>query len=264
MINKISSYIKFLLKSKSCKNIHSPFVFDFIESILLNKDIYYSFLAIEFIRKQLQADYTIININDLGAGSKGKKVKTSSISKIAFKSLQKDEIAQLLFKIINNYKLNNRLELGTSLGITTSYMSTAIKNKGKVYTIEANKETSNIAAEVFNKLKLKNINLITDEFSKVLPDIVAKIDSLDFAYFDGNHSKIPTLEYFNICKKASSSNSVFVFDDIYWSKSMQEAWQEIKKDEKVTLTIDLYRIGIVFFHPVRVKTHYKLRGKFNF
>ena len=85
MINKISSYIKFLLKSKSYKSIHSPFVFEFIESILLNKDIYYSFLAIEFIRKQLQADYTIIKINDLGAGSKGKKIKSSSISKIAFK-----------------------------------------------------------------------------------------------------------------------------------------------------------------------------------
>ena len=39
----------------------------------------------------------------------------------------------------------------------------------------------------------------------------------------------------------------FVFDDINWSKDMQNAWQTIKKNEKVTLSIDLFEMGIVFF-----------------
>ena len=54
-------------------------------------------------------------------------------------------------------------------------------------------------------------------------------------------------------------NSIIVFDDIYWSDQMEEAWKEIVNNKRVTLSIDLFKMGIVFFHPSIVKEHYKLR-----
>jgi len=80
-------------------------------------------------------------------------------------------------------------------------------------------------------------------------------------YFDGNHRKEATLEYFNSFLKKASDNSVFVFDDIRWSPGMYEAWQEIIKEPRATVTIDLFSMGLVFFRPGQVKEHFVLRFK---
>ena len=53
--------------------------------------------------------------------------------------------------------------------------------------------------------------------------------------------------------------TVFIFDDIHWSKEMEEAWNEIKQDSRVTISIDLFKIGIVFFRKGQVKQDFVLR-----
>jgi hypothetical protein len=41
---------------------------------------------------------------------------------------------------------------------------------------------------------------------------------------------------------------------------MEKAWDEIKKQEEVTLTIDLFYIGIVFFRKEnKQKQHFTIR-----
>jgi hypothetical protein len=56
------------------------------------------------------------------------------------------------------------------------------------------------------------------------------------------------------------NNSVFVFDDINWNEQMAKAWEEIKAHPEVTLSIDLYYAGIVFFRKEQQeKEHFTLR-----
>ena len=81
-------------------------------------------------------------------------------------------------------------------------------------------------------------------------------NQLDFVFFDGNHKKKPTLSYFKQCLEVAHEDSIFIFDDIYWSTEMTEAWQEIKKHPKVTLSIDCFEMGIVFFKKEQAKEHF--------
>ena len=92
----------------------------------------------------------------------------------------------------------------------------------------------------------QNIQLLIGDFSKTLPVALDKIGRLDYAYIDGNHQKTPTLAYFEQCLEYSHSDTIFVFDDIHWSAEMESAWNEIKEHPKVTLTIDLFYMGLIF------------------
>lgn len=128
MFLQIIKYLSFYFSAKTKYGIHSPFVFAFIEEILENESNYYSFLAIEHIRKKIEKNSSEIIVNDLGAGSKKIKTAKRKISTIAKTSLQEKKMAQILFKMINYYQLSdNVVELGTSLGITTAYLANAKK-----------------------------------------------------------------------------------------------------------------------------------------
>jgi predicted O-methyltransferase YrrM len=75
--------------------------------------------------------------------------------------------------------------------------------------------------------------------------VVSKLSSLDFIFVDANHRKAPTLSYFEICLPKVHENSIMIFDDIYWSKEMTEAWEQIKQHPSVGISIDLFQFGIV-------------------
>jgi len=68
------------------------------------------------------------------------------------------------------------------------------------------------------------------------------------------------MRYFELCLAQSHAGSVFVFDDIYWSVDMQRAWQAIQAHPSVTLTIDLFHLGLVFFRDLQPKQHFSLRS----
>jgi predicted O-methyltransferase YrrM len=200
----------------------------------------------------------ILNCVDLGAGSHLQNKTSKSISEIVHAAAKPEKYAQLLFRLVNHFQPATILELGTSLGISSAYMASA-NSRSKLITIEGCKEIAAIAGQNFKKLELFNIEQLTGNFDDRLPEVLKKIDQLDFVFFDGNHRKIPTINYFEQCLEKASERSVFVFDDIYWSDEMKEAWQEIKNNDRVTVTIDLFYFGILFFRKEQVKEHFVIR-----
>lgn len=125
------------------------------------------------------------------------------------------------------------------MGITTAYLAGASK-ASNIFTLEGSKNTAAIAQENFAKLGLQNINLIHGSFDDRLPGLLLEIQKADLAFVDGNHRKIPTLQYFQQFLQKSTDQSIFIFDDIHWSSGMEEAWKEIQDYPSVTLTIDLF------------------------
>ena len=239
--------------------MHSPFVFEFIKFVLNDKKKYEVYTTIEKQRQILLKDKTVIQVEDFGAGSTIIKTKKRIVKDIAASSLKPKKYSQLLFRMIQFYNKKNILELGTSLGITTSYMAAA-KNNPFVTTMEGSQNIVAIAVQNFNALQINNINIIKGDFEKSLFPYLNVTGNIDFAFLDGNHRKTPTLQYFKQILQKSHENTFFVFDDIHWSIEMEAAWEEIKAHEAVTLTIDLFFIGIVFFKKdFKVKQHFVIR-----
>ncbi|HEY5462740.1 MAG TPA: class I SAM-dependent methyltransferase [Hanamia sp.] len=263
-------YFNYYIKAQNGKGhgVHSPFVFDFIIHVLNDKKNYDCYKKIEALRKILFHNNTIIEVEDFGAGSAVIPFKNRIVKDIAASSLKKKKYAQLLFRIAKYYQAKNIVELGTSFGITTCYLASSNPDS-KVFTFEGAKNIAKTALNNFEKCGLKNIQLIEGNFEKTLsanegrlagPVGQEKIENLDLLFIDGNHRKKATLEYFDIFLKKSNSQSIFIFDDIHWSKEMEEAWNLIQQDDSVTLTIDLFFIGIVFFsNDFKVKQHFTIR-----
>jgi len=239
--------------------MHSPFVFDFIANVLNDKTVYDEYERIERVRHDLLKNKNAIEVEDFGAGSGVIKSKTRRIDKIAASSLKSKKFAQLLFRIVKYYQPKQIIEIGTSFGVTTSYMAMA-NNNATVITHEGAGEIARVAAENFRNLSLKNIHLKKGDFSVTLPDTIAEINIIDVAFIDGNHRRMPTWNYFENLLLKSSENSIYIFDDIHWSAEMEQVWEEIKLHPAVTLSIDLFFIGIVFFKKdFKVKQHFSIR-----
>ena len=254
-------YAKYYLTASNSRGhgMHSPFVFTFITKVLTDDRRFYAYQTIENLRGLLLHDQQQLSIEDMGAGSRVKKENTRCISDIARSSLKPKKFGQLLFRIVEQYAPKHILELGTSLGITTAYLASA-KEGSSVITMEGAKAVAEVAKRNFEKLGLKNIELIEGNFDETLLPTIQKMVTVDMAFVDGNHRYEPTVRYFKELLPALHEYSILVFDDIHWSKEMEQAWEEIKQDPSVTLSIDLFFIGLVFFRKEqKVKQHFVIR-----
>ncbi len=246
MIHQAKSYFNYRTKAVGKHGVHSPFVYDLLHHVLDKKDEFYAFKAIELIRESLKINQQTIEVNDLGAGSKVNNTNKRSISQIIKSSAKAPKYGQLLFRLANYFEANTIVELGTSLGISTAYLGKARKSSS-IYTLEGANEITKLAQQNFNKLKLPNIKIIEGNFDETLPNLLEKVEKVDLVFFDGNHTEKATLTYFEQCLEKVHEDSIFVFDDIYWSEGMTKAWKTIKKNEQVTVTLDIFELGIVFF-----------------
>ncbi len=185
-----------------------------------------------------------------------KKIK---IAKLAGKSSIPQRYGKLLFRLVKYFKPENIIELGTNIGISTLYLAKGYP-EAKVYTIEASKEKCEVAKKNFELLSSHNIECICGSFEEKLPEILLKLSKIDFVFIDGNHTYEATMNYFSLLAKYTHDNTIIVFDDIYWSKSMTRAWLEIQNNERVRLSIDIYRMGIIFFSSRFLeKQHFRIR-----
>lgn len=239
--------------------IHSPFVFELVRKVFIDKHEYEDYKTIELLRKGLLQNNTFLQVEDFGAGSRAGLTKQRSVQQIAESSLKKPKYAQLLYRLVKYLQPNQVLELGTSLGITTCYLAAA-KIDAAVLTMEGSIEIASLAEQNFNQLQLKNVTLVTGNFDEILKPAIDQLSAINFAFIDGNHRKAPTLHYFHQLLTKGNAQSLFIFDDIHWSKEMEEAWEEIKKHPSVTLTIDLFFVGLVFFRKEQLeKEHFVIR-----
>lgn len=239
----IKKYIAYRLNAGNAHGLHSPFVYKLYTEAIASKHSFYAYSELDNIRKQLLQNETIIEVHDLGAGSY-KMNRRRKVSAIAKYSIIQKKYGELLFRLIDFFKPTYVLELGTSLGISSLYMSKA-RSEAKIISVEGCADTFAFAKELLQKNKAKNIQLVNSSFEDFFHKPPAK--KFDLVFIDGNHTYEATLGYFHLLEKHTHENSVLIFDDICWSEGMAKAWEEIKKDSNVTLTIDLYKAGLVFF-----------------
>ncbi len=253
------AYLQHQLFAGNEHTIHPPFVFELYCDLIKETKYYIDFQTLNQTRGDILKDRTIIQINDFGAGSIIDSAKKRKVKDIASSVCKPIFVSQFLYKLVNKYQPKVVIELGTSLGITTSYLAMPYQ-KNTVYTLEGCEETLHYAKNnntIFSSLP--NIKPILGNFDLTLPDLMNEISQVDLVYVDGNHRLEPTVRYFELLLKKSSANTILIFDDIHWSKEMIQAWQYITQHTAISTHIDLFYFGIAFLNPTRPKQGFKLR-----
>ena len=253
---QILQYLKFLFTATNHYGVHSPFVYDLVTQCFYAKTDKTIENHLKAYRTTLLSNTNTINITDYGAGSKKFKATKRSVKQIAKTSGTTLKRAKLLFRMMAYFKPKQVLELGTSLGIATQAMALGSKD-AKVTSIEGCPSTAILAKQQLEAFNIKNVTLKVGPFEDQLQ--VLKEQSWDLIFLDGNHQKEATLQYFESLLPTATNDSVFILDDIYWSKSMTEAWEAIKLHPKATVTIDTFFWGLVFFRKEQNKENFKIR-----
>ncbi|WP_458627299.1 O-methyltransferase [Winogradskyella sp. PC D3.3] len=252
----ILAYIKFLLSATNQHGVHSPFIYSFVTKCLYDKSKYNDYFKLNQYRATLQESTTILKIKDLGEGSKTLGAHQREVRKMIKTSSSSKKESKLLYRLSKYFNFKHVLELGTSLGMGTYALSLA-KPSSQIITIEGCPNTSTFAQSQLKILETKNIEFKIGNFKEVIPEL--KNNTFDVIFFDGHHNREATIHYFEALLPKIHNDTVFVFDDIYWSQGMTEAWTYIKNHNAVTVTVDCFHLGFVFFRKEQKKEHFKIR-----
>ena len=253
-------FIKFLFHSTNRYSIHSPFVYDLIERVIRNRFPVENSDSIENLRDELlHSRESIIKIDYGSRAREGKPLSYNvKIRALVLKSVSSRRQAGLLYKLAVFMKARSILEFGTSLGLTSAYLGLAAK-PGHVITLEGSPAVAAIAHQNLYRAGIDNVKVVEGRFDDMLDDILSQLNRLDLVFLDGDHRKEATLHYFNKCLPLIHNESVVVIHDIHNSVGMEEAWQSIRANDNVVVTIDLFKMGLVFFRKELSKQDFALR-----
>ena len=242
--------------------VHSPFLYGLARDCIFSNEPDPAFSHLENIRSALKKDERILQVTDFGKGRRFGPRRgrpgdpplrySRPVRSIARNSLQQPRVCRLFFRLVRYFKANTILELGTSLGITTSYLALA-RPGARVITLEGCPQTAALARQTFSKAGIQNVELIVGDFAQTLPALFNTNISPDLVYIDGDHSLEGVLRNFSIISKHLHESSVVIIDDIRWSRGMRTAWKHLMAHEKTTMALDLGSIGILFFDPALSK-----------
>ena len=240
-------YLRHLIQAKKPSQLHSPYLFDLLTFVHDRNRKYYAFEVIERHRRELRGDRSKITVHDMGAGSRiSGTAKTRRVSAIARRALASPRRCERYFRLATYLKATTIVEIGTSLGISTAYLAAAC-GSGYVYGLEGATEVLKKAQQTADRFHLHNLHLIPGHFDQSLPAVLQEIPYPDLILIDGNHQYAATMRYFELVKHHRNPSTIIVVDDIRWSREMHQAWQEIQNDPDVTVSLDCFSYGIVFF-----------------
>ncbi len=260
-IRLLLAYLRYLSRARDEHSLHSPFLFSLYTRIIRTdnrRDP--TFTPIRTLREALRKNREPVTITDFGAGSKVNTSRQRTIGDIARHSQKPARFGRLLFRLVRHVRASTIVDLGTSLGITTAYLAEAVcPHGGRVLTFEGCPQTAAVARRNLEQLGVDNVTVVVGNIDETLAPQMNALGPIDFAFFDANHRYEPTIRYFEICLRNRHNDTVFVFDDIHWSDEMEQAWAHIRQHSAVSVTVDLFWIGLVFFRQEQPKQDFVLR-----
>ena len=234
-------------KHKNGHGIHSPFVYSLIKDVFKNKTSLALVKPVERSRMEYRKDRRVITVNDPGSGSLKKSSRERKISDIVKIESIKPSYGALISRLASLVDGKLIIEMGTSLGIGTMYLSLGAP-RSRVITIEGCKNIASIANNNFLRNNLKNIELVRGDFDDKLEDILENTDELGLVYIDGNNRAEDLLRYMDQLFKYTNENTIIIVDDIHCSKDMEQGWNRLKESNYVVISIDLRQMGLLFFN----------------
>ena len=257
----VAAYLRHLWRAGNEHGLHSPFVYALYRDVIRHRKLAPpGTSSIELHRRSLLKRTDTLAVTDLGAGSRRSTSPVRPVATIARNAQKPARYAWLLHRLVLRFRAKYVLELGTSLGLTTAYLANAVTQMGgSLYSFEGCPNTAALARTHLNELGYSAVELVVGDLDDTLARTLIGLPQIDLAFFDANHRYEPTIQYFMTCLPYVHNDTVFVFDDIHWSKGMEQAWATIKAHPAVQVTVDLFGVGLVFFRHEQPKQHFVLR-----
>lgn len=253
----LTSWIRHRRMALGRYGLHSPYVYALFNDVALARDQPQGVADIETDRKKYRCDPTPVLASDPGAGSSRPSSRT--IASVARHALKPPAQAAFLFRLARFHGACRALELGTCLGTTSRYLARGLKPEGQLHTIEGVPEFYHVAAQSFNREASGRIVPHAGHFDEVLPELLRREGHFDFVFLDGNHRYEATMRYVNKIIPYCTPDAMIVLDDIYWSREMARAWNEMRADPRFPLTLDFYHVGILVLSARQQKEDFRLK-----
>lgn len=252
-----ADYLTHRLTAKTRHGTHSPFVYKLTDEVIYDFSAKKPYEHIEQQRKKLLNDDRLVTVNDVTKPVNFIKNQTITTRKLAKHWLKTPKIDQLIYRLILNHNPKKLLEFGTGLGITTAYLANAVP-KTSITTIDCFPALTNIAQNCFATLNITNVKTLTGNPEHLLAQ--ASNDTiLDVICFNEKLDDENLLHYFNLCLNAIDEKSMIIINGIYRNEKRKAAWTAIKNHPKVTVTIDLFWMGLVYFKTDQAEEDFRIR-----
>jgi predicted O-methyltransferase YrrM len=251
------AYLAYLLRAQTKYDVHSPFVYNFVTQALPHKTSEKG-RQIEAFRKVLSKSKITVHYREFGAlGSENGFPRKTTLGKIVRRGACRHKTGELLRRICALYQPQNCLELGTHLGFSALYQLNGLNRNAQFTTVDASEDLQGYAKKFFLRFGFspKIINARFEDFL-ASPKFCAP---LEYIFLDGNHTYAATLSYVRALLPYCKPGAILVIDDIYWSEPMQKAWQELIHWPEITISLDLYRLGILIVNRPQAKENFVLR-----
>ncbi|MEZ4987489.1 MAG: class I SAM-dependent methyltransferase [Saprospiraceae bacterium] len=239
--------IRFYRQASTRYDIHSPFLSKWVEAVFEDERGYYIFEEAERVRHYWEnVKHDVVFDDDSGAGSRAGQGRVRQVASMIQQSGVDRRTGQLLFKMALFATPSTILELGTNLGLSALYLRAAARNATFI-SVEAHPEVARLAQKSFSLLRLPPPIIVNDTFQGALPRLLSQYPRLDLVWIDGDHRGGATVAYFEQLLPNLHEQSVVAIGDIHWSADMEAAWEHIRKHPDVTISLDLFSMGVLFF-----------------
>lgn len=255
LLHRLWQAARYRIRAGTAHSVHSPFVYGFYEEVLHFPGRSYGADETEACRLDLLRNREILRYQDLGARG---GMQTRRVSDLAATSACSPEKGERLLNLVRWFRPRHILELGTCLGIGTAYLS--VEALGRVTSVEGIPRLCQLAAETLSRVAPGKAELICGEIETVLEAWLADPENRpDLVYLDANHRLGPTLDYAGRIIPLLPGKACLVLDDIYWSPEMTRAWNQLRRHERVSVSVDTFDLGFLFFGLSMPPQHFTLR-----
>jgi predicted O-methyltransferase YrrM len=211
---------------------------------------------IEALRRELNASDRVITRTLYGLPTEyphpvgeqvgDNRIVTETIGQACRRASRQQLWCLLLFKLIRTFRPTVCLELGTSLGITACYQAAALQlnQSGRLITLEGDETLASLAERHLKRLGFDNATVVRGKFEDTLTEVLNQHRPINYVFFDGDKRKGMLLQYFEQVCPFLADKAVVVFDDIYWSKVLEESWEVLEADNRIKVSIDTLALAV--------------------
>ena len=220
----IGSYLRYLLQRKSKFSIHSPFVYEFMTKVVNDSGS--------------NRDYdTLWRISRLLDGKN-------------YPNRRRRKQGRLLYRMVRYFEPETVLTFGRLSALNTSAL--ALGNlQTKVYL-----EQSSDFLETLNSMGVVNVNLIRHDSNE--EEQYERLNT-GFVYYSLDDFGDDSWNNLEDGFAEVDEDLVLVFEGIHHSRHTEAAWEAIKASEGVSISMDLYCVGLVFFRDGIEKQDFVLK-----
>ena len=203
--------------------VHSPWAYDLIENVINERHPYYAFEDLYAFWEKAPQDMPQY-------------------------PQSRDE---LLFRLVNRFNPQYILEVGTGAGVSTGYLA-SVSTQSTVVTVDfPNPREKEVRR---NLKKIRNIKYIAADVIKTVQDI---LDSGNIPQFIHIAHTALWRQIVEMILPYATPDMIIVVEDL-GKKNKKEWWKEIIKDERVGVTFQMKKAGLLFFDRKMNKQHYVL------